>query len=73
MSIIIELNQAELERSTTAGREGSGNVKFMGGSLYIPELDMKWKNGVYNTVRLSGSYREGQGVKAKTVLDATQK
>ena len=71
MSIIIELNQAELERNTTAGRESSGNIRFMGGSLYIPDLDMKWKNGTYSIVRLSGSFREGQGVKAKSVLDAT--
>ena len=70
MSIIIELNQGILKRTTTAGKEQTGNIAFMGGSFYIPQLDSKYKDGEYTHIRMEGSYNAKYGLNAVSVVDA---
>ena len=69
MSIIIELQNAQLKRTTTAGKENTGNIAFMGGSLYIPNLDSKYKDGIYESLRCEGSYNQKYGLNAQSVID----
>ena len=70
MSIIIEVKNGILKRTTTAGKENTGNLAFMGGSLYIPNLDMKHKDGTYESVRCEGSYSPKFGINAQSVIEA---
>lgn len=69
MSLIIEIKNGILKRTTTAGKENSGNLAFMGGSLYIPNLDSKYKDGQYEIIRCEGSYNAKYGINAQSVLD----
>lgn len=69
MSIIIEINNGQLTRTTTAGKESSGNIAFMGGSLYIPNLDSKYKDGTYEVLRCEGGYNQKYGINARSVLE----
>ena len=70
MNIIIELNQGIITRTTTAGKEQTGNIAFMGGSFYIPKLDSKYKDGEHNQIRMEGSYNQKYGLNAVSVIDA---
>lgn len=70
MSIIIELKEGIITRTTTAGKENSGNIAFMGGAFYIPQLDTKYKDGEHQQIRMEGSFNAKFGLNAKSVLDA---
>lgn len=70
MSIIIELNEGIIKRTTTAGKEQSGNIAFMGGSFYIPQLDHKYKDGNHTNIRMEGAYNAKYGLNAVSVIDA---
>ena len=72
MSIIIELKKGIITRTTTAGKENSGNIAFMGGAFYIPQLDTKYKDGEHEQIRMEGAYNAKYGLNAKSVLDAKQ-
>ena len=58
--ISILLKQGQLIRSTTAGKENTGSIMFMGGQYYIKELPANLKDGVYNDITLSARYNSFQ-------------
>ena len=71
--IIVEITEGIIERRTTAGKENTGTVSFMGGQLYIPNLDNKYKNGMHTNIRLEASYSGQYGINATSVLEAKPK
>lgn len=72
MSIIIELEKGIITRTTTAGKEQSGNIAFMGGAFYIPKLDSKYKDGEHTQIRMEGSFNAKYGLNTVSVIDAKQ-
>ena len=70
MSIIIKLDKGIITRSTTAGKESSGQVAFMGGSFYIPQLDSKYKDGEHNDIEMAGRFNGQYGLSTTSIIDA---
>lgn len=68
MNIIIELLEGIITRSTTAGKESTGTIAFMGGSYYIPLLDSSFKNGTHKNIRIEAVHSERYGTSAKSVI-----
>lgn len=71
MNIIIELEQGIIKRSTTAGKEGTGSIAFMGGSYYVRELDNKYKDGTYSNIRMNANYNSQYGTNPTSIITAT--
>jgi hypothetical protein len=71
MNIIIELGQGIIKRSTTAGKENTGSIAFMGGSYYIRNLETKYKDGTYNNIRMEANFNSQYGTNPSSILEAT--
>jgi hypothetical protein len=67
--IIVELPEGIVTRTTTAGKEMSGTVTFMGGSFYVPNLDIKYSDGKFSDIRLEASYNQRFGIQTSRILE----
>ena len=73
MSIIIELAKGIIKRSTTAGKESTGQVAFMGGSYYIPQLDSTYKDGEHSNIKMEAQHSERFGTSPKSIISTGSK
>lgn len=71
MSIIIELKEGIVKRTTTAGKENTGAIAFMGGSYYIPNLDANIKDGTHKDIRMEARYNSTYGTSPTSIITST--
>ena len=55
--IEIMLKIGEIKRATTAGKEQTGNINFMGGQYYVKDLDSKYKDGMHSDIVMEAEFR----------------
>ena len=71
MSIIIELKEGIVKRATTAGKENTGSIAFMGGSYYIRNLDANIKDGTHKDIKMDADYSERYGTSPTSIISST--